>query len=621
MGINILVILLCSGLLTMMVLLIAAKPKYAIRISGIFSVIAAVGGLLIYGYGFAATVDDLILACVQTLISVCGMFVAAFDFSAISDAPLFQHTWAQIVYWVIHLMAFYATVSAALSTFGAGFLGRLRLRFRGNRELFLIYGAGENALEYGRNLLSQGRGVVLYVAENAAQTDAEAIADMGAIIRYDDDALNPSDNFLKSIGIFRGKRKLTLCALGENKSDNLYYAAQLLIRLEKSRIKPEQTSLVIHGREASNISQLQNLGDRYGYGFVTAYQEPDLAARLLTMEYPPCNAISFDGNGRAEQDFEAVIIGFGQVGQAVLKSLICNGQFVGSRFSASVIAPDWENVTGSVQNLVKNYAIDFHSWDARSANMYEYLRSRGDRVRYLVVCAGTETMNQEIAETLVQFLEEQRLELAVYQCSSCGVKAYDPETGRFVSRSLYEPHVLSARSMDQMAMVINHYYQGSGGISPVADWMKCDFFSRMSCRASADFMDAMLKASGKTEAQVLAGDWNLSAQMLENLSIMEHLRWCAFHFCMGFRPMSQQEYDRRTAQYLAEKAEKGASRLRIGKNMENRTHACLVDWEQLDALSERESAITGKAVNYKVMDTDNVMAVPRMLEIRKNLRG
>ena len=52
---------------------------------------------------------------------------------------------------------------------------------------------------------------------------------------------------------------------------------------------------------------------------------------------------------------------------------------------------------------------------------------------------------------------------------------------------------------------------------------------------------------------------------------------------------------------------------RIAKNTEGLTHACLVPWEALDALSERENAVTGGSVDYKALDTNNVLAIPDIL--------
>lgn len=44
-----------------------------------------------------------------------------------------------------------------------------------------------------------------------------------------------------------------------------------------------------------------------------------------------------------------------------------------------------------------------------------------------------------------------------------------------------------------------------------------------------------------------------------------------------------------------------------------RLHACIIPWDGLDALSERENAVTGGHVDYKAMDRDNVLALPALL--------
>ena len=112
----------------------------------------------------------------------------------------------------------------------------------------------------------------------------------------------------------------------------------------------------------------------------------------------------------------------------------------------------------------------------------------------------------------------------------------------------------------------------------MSDWMECDYFSRMSSRAFADSVEAVLRAAGKSAEQAKAGDWEFTPEQLENLGIMEHSRWNAFHFCMGFAPMSDEEYAARTAIWQKEKAETGKGKIRIGKNLPGKTHACLIPW-------------------------------------------
>ena len=81
--------------------------------------------------------------------------------------------------------------------------------------------------------------------------------------------------------------------------------------------------------------------------------------------------------------------------------------------------------------------------------------------------------------------------------------------------------------------------------------------------------------------------------------------------------MTAEEYNAREALYLQQTAA-GESPLRIGKNMQERTHACLIGWDALDALSARETGVTGKQVNYKAMDIANVNLIPELLRTQKH---
>ena len=82
--------------------------------------------------------------------------------------------------------------------------------------------------------------------------------------------------------------------------------------------------------------------------------------------------------------------------------------------------------------------------------------------------------------------------------------------------------------------------------------------------------------------------------------------------------MSKEEYAARTEIYRQQAAQTGKGSIRIGKNLEDRTHACLIPWEELDALSETENSITGGHVDYKQMDINNIDLLPKLLQIRND---
>lgn len=613
----VIVTLLTAVLFCAMILLLASKPKFAGKMTGAFIVIAAVGGLLIYGYGYAETAHSFPLAVIRALLAVCGMFVGNNDLSVISSTPLMQNTWMLLIFWVIHLFALYATASAAITTVGAEALKKLRLWLARRGQMNLIYGVNENSLAFGRELLVQKRGVVVYVDSKVDASQMAAIGSIGAVIRTDDSALSANRKFMRNIGISGVRRTVTLYALNKDAPSNIQYARAVLKSLQEQGVSVQQTNLVILGSEEAAVMQLQGSAGRYGYGSVAAIHEAEMVARLLTRTYPPCNCMEFDDQCKAKGDFEALIIGFGHVGQAVLKSLVMNGQFEGSTFRAAVFAPDCQSVNGSFssrfQQILDNYEISFHPYDARSREMYDYLHCCGKKLKYIAVCAGSDKINHEIAEDLVAYLQGRGWNLPVYVCSYRGVKAYDSQGGGVTLNKLYRPELLSLTEMDHMAMVLNHRYQIPSDSTPLQNWLDCDYFSRMSCRAFTDFVPAVLRIAGRTKEQAIDGQWQFSDVQLENLSRTEHLRWCAFHYCMGFSTMSDDELDRRGQEYRRQMENSGAATIRIGKNMENRTHACLVSWEELEELAEKEAGYTGKRKDYQYLDSQNVLAIPELL--------
>ena len=160
--------------------------------------------------------------------------------------------------------------------------------------------------------------------------------------------------------------------------------------------------------------------------------------------------------------------------------------------------------------------------------------------------------------------------------------------------------------MDELAVSINHYYCGEEKTAE-EQWNACDYFSRMSCRASADYLKSLL-----TRLDLLNKD-SIDDETMENLGETEHLRWCAFHYSMGYTCMSEEEWNERAERFIKEKEKTGKGSIRISKNAGAMKHACLISWDDLDILSDKENKITGKNVDYKQMDKDNIKVVWDML--------
>jgi len=590
------------------VLNLAAEHRFKKAIAGVFTAAAVTAGILIYGYGFGFQYGVSPVAVLRALMAVCKMFGGANELGAIEAAPLFANGWVLTGFWLAHFMAFYVTASTAIAVVGGRVLRRIRMALLRRGTLLMIYGVNDSALEYGREQVKRPNRSVVFVCESSDGKQEAAVHAMGAVLEKG----MPDAVFLARMGFRSSRRSMEAAALHEDGMKNLAFARVLLSALESAGVCPEQTALMIRGVQEEHSASLMASQKAYGYGSVFAFDAYELAARLMIQSLPPCETIAFDEDAKAVQDFSVLMIGFGRMGRAALEQLLMNGQFYGSRFRADIFDADAQNGMLHDHEIVRQYDVHFHAASGRSQALYAFLAERYQSIRYVVLCTGSAKENREMAQDVGRWLNEHGASPAIVQCTPDGVAYAETPACAAQSRSVYGSGMLSIGSIDRMAMVINQMYCGASGGTALENWMRCDYFSRMSCRASADFYPAFLRASGKTAEQA-AGDWPPHDAALEHLAITEHMRWCAFHTVMGFRPMTDEEFERRAERYRSEVRLTGASSLRIGKDMNGRRHACMIGWDALDALSERENAVTGGHVDYKQMDRLNVLALPEIL--------
>ncbi len=346
------------------------------------------------------------------------------------------------------------------------------------------------------------------------------------------------------------------------------------------------------------------------YAFDSYY----LTARMLITVAPPWEMVPFDESGQAEKTFRCVVIGFGRMGRAMLSHLLMNGQFVGSRFTADVFDPCAENGMLSESEILSDYAVTFHESGGKSKAFYAFLKEHPEEICCIAICTGDRGEDEEIAEDLIDWYRSRGVLPILYLASNEHAAVYGSDGAKRDLGGVYESVVPNLWKIDAAAMRLNKMYAGGKADGPASAWRNCDYFSRMSTRVAADFFPAYLRMSGKTDEQVLAGDWPPPPDMLETLAETEHLRWCAFHRVFGYRRMEEAEFEARAEQYQREIAETGESSIRIAKNSEGRTHACLIPWDELDALSARENAITGGNKDYKEYDRNNVRMLPVTLK-------
>lgn len=605
-----------------MILQLALAPAYNTRLMGILLGISVLGGVLVYGYGYGAVfARDPMTAALRSLLSVCGMFVGKNDLGEFlkegQRVAQFENHGFLFFFWLVHLLALYTTASAAITTVGRELLKRMNLLFTLRGDLALFLGTDPQSLEVGEQCRREGMSVV-FVDRQPEAAAAQRISRFGAALRTDQAAWHPDAAFLRSLRMGNTQRKLTLYALSIDEEANRSYAQTLIAAMEEAGIAPQRTSLVLFGSEEMLAASLQSFGEtHYGFGYVSVVSPGELSARVMLKTCPPWECLSFDGRGRALGDLDVLVVGFGRTGQAVFRQLLMNGQFEGSTFRAAVSSPDCRRAAGLMQQMCpevfRQYDVTLMNADDDNRSLFQYIYDRRATLNYIAVCVGDEQRSLEISQEILRYLNYTDCRARVVQCLRDQIRCAD-DGGR-VNRTfpVLQRAFLNSMEIDRMAMALNHSYTGRTDTTPWEDWKFCDYFSRMSSRASVDFIPALLFAVGISPRQAAEGDWPPSPEAVEVLARTEHRRWCAFHFAMGFSPMSREEFEGRAERYRQEMAEQGSSRVRISKNMSGHTHACLIPWEALDDLSERENAVTGGSRDYQQEDLRNVLAIPQVL--------
>lgn len=598
---------------------------------GIAALLSILGGIYIYGYAYSVIWDNNALAIVKASLATLGMFLGKHEYADIKELDFMQPMYMKVVFWTVHLLAFYATTNAFLATIGAKALKHIRIwlkRFKKN--LVIIYGVNKYSIAFGSELSNSKDNSIIYIDKRIDADYTLALSETGCLHYLTKDAVFSSAEFLKNIGVSKNK-KVAVYVLGFNEAENFEYAIRLKKALEQSGIDKSNTSItLIANMEMHYGEALQAYDDMFGFGNVKVIDRAYLTANTLVNNYPPCNYVKFDtekGRAMDGESFNAVIVGFGKVGQAVLKNIVINGQFEGCDFRVTVFDPKHMDITGYLyknsRSMMEEYNIDLKSDSAMEMNFYKFIESNCKLIDYIVVCTGDEEVNAEITGDIQSTMHRLDSDAAIFQCSYDSVIhiEYDMEGSDFKLevKNLYTSDTLDVARADLVAMELNHAY--CGGKSAREDWNMAKFFDRMSCRASASFAPAFLKMVGVTEDEVLNSNvWeNLSEEQLENLAKTEHLRWCAFHYSFGFEKMPEDIFEEKCAKYLKEKEEKGFSKIAIQKDIKKYYHRCLVPWNDLDDLSEKVRQITGNdKKDYKNDDVKNVLLLKDVLRAARN---
>ena len=221
------ILVIVLAVVAFLLLIIAiAKKNHSHNSKSLFYIsviVSGIGGFILYGSSYAELKDNIILAIIFTMLSTLKMFLFSNDFSDIATATIMQYDYIVILFWILHVLALYATANAIFTTLGIpiliaiqSFLGRFR------HQISIIYGIHEESLAIGRELQQKGKSLVIYIDRDATGNERNEILDMGGLYFLKSQAVHSQIGFLKGIGIQPGK-KISVYAVSAKEEENYSY--------------------------------------------------------------------------------------------------------------------------------------------------------------------------------------------------------------------------------------------------------------------------------------------------------------------------------------------------------------------------------------------------------------
>lgn len=315
----------------------------------------------------------------------------------------------------------------------------------------------------------------------------------------------------------------------------------------------------------------------------TSEKSAKIRARLMINNHLPAGNIEFDESGMAKNNINALIVGFGVNGQCVLKELIMNGSFLKDKLSIVImdenIKDKYKKFFIKHKGLFKEYKINFYEMKNVNSCLKKIKRKRSNKFNYIAMCMDSEFDNDYI--------------LPYIKKADIGEK----DNFYFLNEFLSEKELINYVEIKENAKIINHNYNNQKGLIEES-WKNIDELSRESSLAAANFAKSY-KLIFKSNYQKIIED----KELFEKISQMEHLRWCGFHYAMGFSKMTLSELENRVKNNIKP----------YHKDLINKKHACLIDWEELDVLSKKIEQLTGNQYNFKEMDRENIRSMINIL--------
>lgn len=302
--------------------------------------------------------------------------------------------------------------------------------------------------------------------------------------------------------------------------------------------------------------RLEEYFDERARSRIRVFSEPELVARRLIQSYPPDAPVAqSDGHG-----VHVVIVGLGSVGQSILLQLARQGHYRSGRKPKVTVVDRsvgerWREARQAYPALEQWLQVEKEETRFEEVGPQQIRKWLTDErpVTVAYVCTRDEIANLRIARLLLEGIKAQpRQDLAGEAkvvaldppggCVLADFAAHGGHEGRFHLFSLVRGSEGFLREMDDTRARWFHedYCRNYPSAAASMPWENLPETLRNANRMTADHFDVKMRAIGCriVPRDTAVAPAALSAQELEQLSIMEHNRWWADRALDGWTPGS-----------------------------------------------------------------------------------
>ena len=336
------------------------------------------------------------------------------------------------------------------------------------------------------------------------------------------------------------------------------------------------------------------------------------SAKLLFRKKPIYENLEI--NSDDSKGAHLVILGFGQAGRQVFLEAIKRAHFPnGKKIHITVIDRNAHLLESNFKlrypNIIYSCTTNFVQYDVNTVEFYEFMLSIQSSVTYIASCFDNDELDYiSVSNLMKQFSD---IPIAVRLTKDLNVahlleqdnEDYHNIVPFGALAEISSENIIIGEKLDEFAKAIHNQYKNIN--SNARSWDELDRFTKNSNIAQANHIDTKLYAMGLKriskqqegfDARILSEAEYLEHvnEHVEKLARAEHERWNAYHFANGWSVQP--------------------ATLPKSKNLINKTHCCLVSWDELDKVSSIRSKIEQKEIDYKSYDREYIVNLYSVLD-------